>query len=256
MVDPLWTKVILPALHASPYMERKVKEMESVLAGIDSLLHQIVDTSRFLFQDNLVGIDLHGSLAMNGFNPKTSDIDLILVCKHNPVDQEKRALLDTITELNGSASLKSIELSIVEEKYCQNFVYPTPCVLHFSKTHLPNSLKDPKEYIQRMQGTDKDLGAHFTIIKKYGLVLYGQAIEDVFGPVPQTDYLDSILADLENAADEILDNPIYVVLNLCRTLAFIQDHLILSKKQGGQWALNNLPSYDHALIGAALAGYE
>lgn len=70
----------------------------------------------------------------------------------------------------------------------------------------------------------------------------------------QADYLDSILADLEDAANEILANPVSVVLNLCRTMPYVQSSQILSKKQGGYWGLQNLLDHDHALIAAALAG--
>lgn len=84
-------------------MERNVKEIETIPEDIDLLLHQVIDTSRFLFQENLVSIYLHGSLAMSCFNPDTSNIDLILVCKHNPADQEKRAFMDKIVELNSAA---------------------------------------------------------------------------------------------------------------------------------------------------------
>lgn len=86
-----------------------------------------------------------------------------------------------------------------------------------------------------MKGTDKDLAAHFTIIKKYGIALYGMDIEKVFGNVPKEDYIDSIMCDIEEADEEILENPVYIILNLCRVAAFLKDGAITSKKQGGEW---------------------
>ena len=96
------------------------------------------------------------------------------------------------------------------------------------------------DYVQKMNGTDKDLAAHFTITKKYGIVLYGADIDSVFGEVPKMDYIDSILSDIEEANEEILENPIYITLNLCRVAAFLKDGLITSKKQGGEWGKENL----------------
>lgn len=43
------------------------------------VLDQAVDLFKEELGDNLVGIYLHGSLAMGCFNPDTSDIDLLLV---------------------------------------------------------------------------------------------------------------------------------------------------------------------------------
>ena len=106
-----------------------------------------------------------------------------------------------------------------------------------------------------MKGTDKDLAAHFTIVKKYGVVLYGEEIDNIFADVPRKDYIDSIWYDVEGAKEDILEEPVYVILNLCRVAAFIKNDLILSKKQGGEWALQNLSAQYHALISKALRSY-
>ena len=59
--------------------------------------------------------------------------------------------------------------------------------------------------------------------------------------MPREAYLDSIWSDIAGAADEIAENPVYVILNLCRVLAFLEDGLVCSKAQGGAWALGRLP---------------
>lgn len=134
-------------------------------------------------------------------------------------------------EYNKIAPSKGIELSIVKLEYCRHFLYPTPFELHFSNAHLQWYLDNPADYIRKMRGTDKDLAAHFTIIKAYGIVLYGAGINEVFADVPRNNYIDSIWADIEGARAEILENPVYIILNLCRVAAFLKDNLILSKKQ-------------------------
>ena len=93
-------------------------------------------------------------------------------------------------------------------------MYPTPFELHFSITHLGWYRDDPDDYIQKMNGTDKDLAAHFTIIGKRGKCLYGQAIEEVFAEVPQMDYMDAIWDDISDAPTDIVENTMYLTLNL------------------------------------------
>ena len=220
-----------------------------------NILDEIVDESKMIFKEDLTGIYLHGSLAMGCFNPKKSDIDLMIVIKNNITDTQKLQFMNHVAELNKTAPEKGIELSIVKEEYCRKFLYPTPFELHFSNAHLQWFIDDPADYIHKMNGTDKDLAAHFTIIKKYGVVLYGEEINDVFADVPRKDYIDSIWYDVEGAGEDILDDPVYMILNLCRAAAFLKNDLILSKKQGGEWALQNLSARYRTLISKALQSY-
>ena len=62
-------------------------------------------------------------------------------------------------------------------------------------------------------------------------------------------------SDIEDAQGEILNNPVYIALNLCRVLAYKRDGLILSKKEGAEWGLSHLPEKYHALISQALCEY-
>lgn len=221
----------------------------------EDLLVQFTKMSRETLKDNLVGIYLHGSAAMDCFNPQKSDLDLILVVQDGLSDDDKMTFMENVVKLNEKAPEKGIELSIVKKEFCDSFVYPTPFELHFSVTHLSWFKQDPITYISKMKGEDKDLAAHFTILKKYGIVLYGEEINEVLGNVPREDYIDSIWCDVEAANQEILDNPVYITLNLCRGLAYLQDDLILSKKAGGEWGIRTLPQKFHGLIKEALRSY-
>jgi streptomycin 3"-adenylyltransferase len=209
-----------------------------------------------ILQDNLVGIYLHGSAAMGCFNPKKSDIDLIIVVKEEIPNDIKRRYMDMVVELNNLAPVKGIEFSIVKGNVCKPFVYPTPFELHFSIAHLDWYNRNPEEYVEKMKGSDKDLAAHFTIIIHCGKTLYGKEIRDVFGEVSKDDYFDSIWNDIEDAQNQIVDKPMYIILNLCRVLAYKKDELILSKDEGGRWGCIHLPGRYHKLISDALQEYR
>ena len=164
--------------------------------------------------------------------------------------------MEMTVDYNALGPAKGIEMSIVLREVCKPFVYPTPYELHFSAGHLKWYKDDPDDYICRMNGTDKDLAAHFTIINKRGKCLYGAPIEDVFAEVPSGDYMDSIWSDVEGAAEEITNYPMYLILNLTRVLAYREEELVLSKKEGGVWALNKLPMEYRPLILNALREYS
>jgi len=222
----------------------------------DRLIDDFVEQSKEILRDNLVGVYLHGSLVMGCFNPQKSDIDLIIVVDEPLSDSVKRTYMDMVVEVNSCGPAKGIEMSVVLRKVCKPFVYPTPFELHFSSGHLEWYREDPDDYIRKMNGTDKDLAAHFTIINSRGKCLYGTPIREVFAEVPKRDYMDSIWFDVEGAVEEITDYPMYLILNLPRVLAYKEDGLVLSKKEGGEWALKHLPSKYHPLIIDAMREYS
>ncbi len=223
---------------------------------LEKFTESFAQKSVAILGDNLVGIYLHGSAVMGCFNEKKSDIDLLIVVNETISDEVKKQYMDMVVEMNQHAPEKGIELSIVKKDVCNPFVYPTPFELHFSIAHLEWYRANPADYIDKMKGVDKDLAAHFTIIYNRGKCLYGKAINDVFEGVDAEFYFDSIWNDIENAAEEIIENPIYIVLNLCRVLAYKQEALILSKQEGGNWGLANIPQKYYTLILQALDEYS
>ena len=48
----------------------------------------------------------------------------------------------------------------------------------------------------------------------------------------------------------------YLILNLCRVLAYKKEHLILSKEEGASWALDRLPAGYRTLISQAAEAYR
>lgn len=220
------------------------------------LIDEFCDISKAIIENNLTGIYLHGSLAMGCFNPEKSDIDLIVVIEEDITDVQKIEFMQHLVALNEKAPAKGLEISIVKKEYCKTFVYPTPFELHFSLVHLQWFKDNPDNYVVNMKGVDEDLAAHFTIINKHGIVLYGEPIVNIFGDVPRKYYIQSICSDVKNARQHILNDPIYTILNLCRVLAFLKEDLHLSKLQGGEWGIEHLSPKYHSLILQALDCYK
>lgn len=222
---------------------------------LQMVTESFVKQSLEILGDNLAGVYLHGSAAMGCYNDEKSDIDLLVVIHNDMSDEEKRRYMDMVVELNASAPTKGIEFSIIKKSVCKPFVYPTPFELHFSVAHLEWYKSNPQEYVLKMNGTDKDLAAHITILYHRGICLWGEEIRDVFEEVGEKEYFDSIWSDIEHAEEDILENPVYVILNLCRVLAFKQEKLILSKQEGGNWGMTHVSEAYQKLIQQALDEY-
>lgn len=223
---------------------------------LEAFLDRFTARSADILGDALVGVYLHGSAVLGCFNPEKSDIDLLLVVDRDLPDGLKRRFMDMVVDMDREATEKGIEMSVVREDVLRPFIYPTPFLLHFSNAHLAWYERDPADYIAKMRGTDPDLAAHCTILRARGRTLLGREIGEVFGEVAREDYLDSIRCDVENAGAEIMENAVYLTLNLLRVLAYKEEDLILSKKEGGEWGLSHVPERFHALIADALAAYR
>lgn len=221
-----------------------------------NIIDEFTAISKDIIGNKLTGIYLHGSMAMNCFNPEKSDIDLLIVVESDITDVQKMEFMKRVVKLNDQAPVNGLEISIVKREYCKPFVYPTPFELHFSPMHLKWFRDNPENYVESMKGEDKDLAAHFTIINRYGIVLYGEQIEKIFGEVSKKDYVESIWFDVKGAREDIIDEPMYMTLNLLRVLAFLREDLYLSKQQGGEWGIANIPERYHPLILQALDCYK
>lgn len=222
---------------------------------IHDLIDKIAESYKDILGENLVGIYLHGSIAFGCFNRDKSDIDFIVTVRNPLTLNEKIKMIETLLTHDPTAPKKGFEMSVVLEKYCTDFVYPTPFELHFSNTHKQKCIDDTENYCKNMNGVDPDLAAHFTVIREVGLVVCGESVDKVFGDVPKKAYLDSIIADIENCVADITENPVYVILNLCRVASFLADGLVISKKDGGQWGIKYLPAQYSGIIQTALDCY-
>lgn len=219
------------------------------------ILFRISEEYNRIFKSNLVGIYIHGSIAFGCFNPNKSDIDFLVVVRNEPTLEEKEKAIKILLELSCTAPQKGFEMSVVRLAVCKRFVYPTPFDLHFSNAHLKKCQEDLKTYCETMNGTDRDLAAHFTVIKKVGITLYGEEINNLFADIPKEYYIDSIKVDVKNAKDAVYENSTYIILNLCRVLAYLTENLILSKEQGGLWGATHLPARFTELIQSTLNNY-
>lgn len=222
-------------------------------ASIKLLLGQIKNSLKNILKDNLVGIYLHGSLPMGSFNIKTSDIDFLVVTEKPLTLKLKREIIGKLIELSDKAPAKGLEMSVVLLKDLKKFHYPTPFELHYSQNWKDDYLMGKLDL--KTKRYDRDLASHFVKTKKRGFRLYGAPIKSTFPEIPHKVYMQSIMYDFDNIKQDILTNPVYGILNLCRTVKDLQDGTVSSKAEGGNWALKHLNPEFKSLIQQALAHY-
>lgn len=217
-------------------------------------LDQFVAIMKRTLSKNLVGVYLHGSLAMGCFNPRTSDIDFFVVVNNSISKENSRKIADAVLELNDEMpNKKGIEFSIVLQGYLQPFTYPTPFEFHYSEFHQERYRTDANYLCGGFE--DEDLASQIAVAYERGITLYGPSLQEICEPIDRKYYVASIYYDVKDAQQNIFDNPVYVVLNLCRVLYYLQEGVISSKQEGGEWGVKALPSDFHSIIQNCLDQY-
>ncbi|WP_110043546.1 aminoglycoside adenylyltransferase domain-containing protein [Paenibacillus cellulosilyticus] len=74
--------------------------------------------------------------------------------------------------------------------------------------------------------------------------------------VPEEDFRSSIMSDSNYCVNALHSNPVYGVLTLSRVLSYLETGEILSKREAGLWALQNIPAELHAIVNSAVEVYE
>jgi streptomycin 3"-adenylyltransferase len=222
---------------------------------LQAYLDRIVEMFKTVMKDNLAGIYLHGSLAMGCFHPDRSDVDLLVIAKQPMTTEAKKSIANQILLLDGELPVgRGIELSIVLEAQLTDFVYPTPFEFHYSDYHKERYREDENYICGGFE--DSDLAAHFVVTYHRGIALYGEPFPSVCRPIDRKYYMQSILSDVESAADNIGASPVYYVLNLCRVLHYLKEGLVSSKKEGGEWGAQALPAEFRDMVNQCLDQYN
>jgi predicted nucleotidyltransferase len=211
-----------------------------------------------LLGQHLLGIYLHGSLALGGFQPGRSDIDVIVVTAQRIGLETKCRCMELLLRISRMPC--PLDIRFLVELDLFPYQHPLLCDLHYHESWRENYQQELGTGIwKHWNGSaqhDPDLTVHLTVLHRYGICLYGKPLAEVFPPVPERDVRAAIVKDVQLAQGEPLYDPISFVLNACRACAYLQNDAILSKDAGGLWGLAHLPEQYHPLIGQALASIE
>ncbi|GGN59190.1 aminoglycoside adenylyltransferase domain-containing protein [Oceanobacillus indicireducens] len=210
---------------------------------IKDFILQMKERIKEIIDDKFIGFYLHGSLAMGGFNPNRSDIDVLVVTDKPIRLVEKRNLARLF--LGYSSSPYPIEVSFLSKKQLMDWQHPCPFEFHFSdywrERYETDLFQGTYQYINEVIQTDPDLAAHITITNYRGICIEGKPVDEVFPKVPLDDYLSSIMGDYLECLENIAEDPIYCSLNMLRVFWFLDEGVISSKKEAGDWGQKNLP---------------
>jgi predicted nucleotidyltransferase len=219
----------------------------------------LIERLKSVFRNKLVGIYLHGSLAMGSYYRPKSDIDIIVVVDSKlKADLAKTVGVAIANETVNRPTIGNVELSVISVEVAKQVPVPTPFEVHYSSGWHEKILNNEVDYSK--EKTDTDLSSHLTYVVQRGICLYGKPISEVFGKVKWQHFLESVIDDLNWILEDenILETPFYSVLNICRIFQLFSEdsQTVHSKDEGGEWGLEHLPREYHQLIQQAFDVYR
>ncbi|GIG91349.1 aminoglycoside adenylyltransferase domain-containing protein [Plantactinospora endophytica] len=205
---------------------------------------------RAVLGDTLLGVYPTGSLALDGYTPGRSDVDLIAV-----VEQADLAVLETVAaELSHDVlpcPATGLEFVLYERS--------TLAVAGTGAGFVLN-LNTGRELPPKVEFGAGDDEAVFwypidrSISSQQGHALLGPPPGTLLGPVPFATLLPVVVESVEARLHADLDLGDNAVLNACRSLRYATHRRWYPKRQAAQWAAGVAPKFG-PLIDAALRSY-
>ena len=235
----------------------KFYNYETCSTEIKQQINDVVNTLQLSLKTNLLGVYLNGSMVLNSFDEKISDIDMIGIIDNFLSAEEKIELGSLLLALHRTPC--PVEILLIVKEHLIPWQYPPICHFYFSDYFI-------EQYRQFLLGENLthrlltinsntlNITAPVKIVKEKGLCLYGMAINDLFPDIPDSDFWDAISINAygyDTASDNNAHRA-YAILQLCRILSYRETGEILSKQEAAAWAINTLPVKFEAIISDSL----
>ena len=194
----------------------------------------------------LVGVYFVGSVALGGYVPGESDIDIAAVSSTALTDPHKRSVASAIVEASAACPARGLEFTL----YRSEVAGSPPAGADFEV----NANGGPRMPTTVHLDATSEPGFWYVldraIAHRSGLAISGLPAREVFADVPRVTLLEAMYESMAwHRAHE--KATLYSVLNACRAWRFAAVDALGSKLEGAAWARARWP--DTNLIDAAVA---
>lgn len=220
---------------------------------VNAALDEICAGARAILGDRMIGMYVHGSLAIGDFDPERSDIDFLIVTA-DPLSEKH---LSAIAAMHARIAATGLKWSTnVEGSY-----FPAQAL----RLHDPSDARHPALRTDGSFGIDGHCSEWIVqrhVIREKGIVWSGPDPETLIEPISSRELRRAVIRLLHEWWEPQLTEPFrladseyqaYAVLTMCRALYTIRHGTVVSKPVAGQWAKKELDKRWAALIDLALA---
>lgn len=223
----------------------------TIYKDVNKVLHSLTKGIKSIFGSNVVGIYLTGSLSYGNFNPKSSDIDLVVVL-YSPASRE---LLELVKKLH-------LQVERIHKQWAQR-IECSYIPISTLQSILPPEL--PRPYVgEGIFYPEASYGNEWLInqylLYKHGIALIGQEFKTLIKPIDIIDVKKACIRDLFQEWQPKINDPLYlqnshyqsyIILNMCRILYTVICNETASKKVSAAWVKKEFGTQWNNLIQAA-----
>ena len=196
---------------------------------LETFLDELGRESRAILGTRLVGLYVHGSVAMGSFVPGRSDLDLVMVVDEPLGIADKSELVRLLWRLSPPEDIRGVETHVVVAANLESVELMT-CSELFVSRH-------PGEPVTRDGGEELELFVDLAMLREESLTVIGPPPDDLIVPIDRNLVLSTMVRKMK---EKLGDEPeSYAVLNAARTLVFEATGKHVSKVDGGTWAIEN-----------------
>jgi hypothetical protein len=220
--------------------------MNIVVPEVASFGHQVAEDLTHILGAEVVGVYFVGSVALGGYVPGESDIDIAAVTEAALTDTQRQSVAAAIIEVSAACPARGLEFTLYRREVVRsrpggadfevnaNGGPRMPTVVHLDSTSEPGFW-----YV-----LDR------AIARRSGFAISGPPPREVFADVPRGTLLQAMQESMAwHRAHE--KATLYSVLNACRAWRFAETDALGSKLEGAAWARPRWP--DPGVIDAAVA---
>jgi hypothetical protein len=195
---------------------------------------------------DLVGAYFVGSVALGGFVPGESDVDVVAVSEAALSGADKGRVAAAIVEASGTCPARGLEFTL----YRREIAGSPPRGADFEV----NVNGGPRMPVEVHLDAATEPGFWYVLDRAVayssGVVISGPPPREVFAAVPRSTILEAMQGSMAwHGAHE--KATLYSVLNACRAWRFAEEDVLGSKLEGAAWARERWP--DAGVIDAAVA---
>ena len=205
----------------------------------------VVGRLRDVLGDGLRGAYYVGSIALGGYVPAESDIDIVAVSEHAIADQQKPSLAESVFDTTRSCPARGLEFTLYRGAVAQ--ASPVAADFEVNVNGGPRMARD----IHLESRTEP--GFWYVIDRavahRCGVTIYGPPPAEVFADVSRPALLDAMIESMRWHREHEKAT-LYSVLNASRAWRFAVEDVLGSKLDGAAWARerwSNAPVIDAAV---------
>lgn len=226
-------------------------------ADVNAVLRGFVVNACSILEEHFVGMYLYGSLALGDFDPRSSDIDVVVVTDAALSDGLFAALRDMHARFDASGSpwARKIEAAYIPRDALRP---DAPTAARYPQFEKGGTLM--------LDHLESGWVVQCYTLREHGVVVAGPSPRALIDPIDPRDMRHGAAVHAGIWAQQARHDPswliwlrrreneAFVVLTLCRMLYTLDSGTVASKPMAARWAQRTLDKRWAALIERALAG--